>query len=81
MELRTSKTWKADSWEEFVDIVENRNGFALAHWDGSGETEEKIKEMTKATIRCIPLDAQEEAGSCILTGKPSSRRVVFAKAY
>jgi prolyl-tRNA synthetase len=81
LELRSGKTWKADTWEEFVDIVENRNGFALAHWDGSGETEEKIKDMTKATIRCIPLDAKEEAGTCILSGKPSQKRVVFAKAY
>jgi prolyl-tRNA synthetase len=81
LELRAGKTWKADTWEEFVDIVENRNGFALAHWDGTGETEEKIKDMTKATIRCIPLDAIEEAGTCILSGKPSQKRVVFAKAY
>ena len=81
LELRSGKTWKADTWEEFVDIVENRNGFALAHWDGTGETEEKIKDMTKATIRCIPLDAIEEAGTCILSGKPSQKRVVFAKAY
>jgi prolyl-tRNA synthetase len=81
LELRSGKTWKADTWEEFVDIVENRNGFALAHWDGTGETEEKIKDMTKATIRCIPLDAIEEAGTCILSGKPSHKRVVFAKAY
>jgi prolyl-tRNA synthetase len=80
-ELRAGKTWEANNWEEFVDIVENRNGFALAHWDGTGETEEKIKDLTKATIRCIPLDAAEEAGNCILTGKPSNRRVVFAKAY
>jgi prolyl-tRNA synthetase len=81
LQLRTEKTWQANNWDEFVDIVENRNGFALAHWDGTGETEEKIKEMTKATIRCIPLDSTEEQGACILTGKPSSRRVVFAKAY
>jgi prolyl-tRNA synthetase len=58
-----------------------KEGFALAHWDGTGETEEKIKELTKATIRCIPLDQKEEAGTCILTGKPSAGRVVFAKAY
>ncbi|MBL7811934.1 MAG: proline--tRNA ligase [Bacteroidetes bacterium] len=78
---RTAKTWEVNTWEEFVDVIENREGFALAHWDGTGETEEKIKEMTKATIRCIPFDAKEETGACILSGKPSSKRVVFAKAY
>jgi prolyl-tRNA synthetase len=78
---RSEKTWEVNSWEEFVDVIENREGFALAHWDGTGETEEKIKELTKATIRCIPMDAKEEAGQCIHSGKPSTKRVVFAKAY
>ncbi|MFT4735035.1 MAG: prolyl-tRNA synthetase, partial [Arcticibacterium sp.] len=56
-------------------------GFLSSHWDGTSETEDKIKELTKATIRCIPLGAKEEAGKCILTGNPSSQRVLFAKAY
>ena len=56
-------------------------GFISAHWDGTAETEEKIKELSKATIRCIPFDAAEENGSCILTGKPSNKRVLFARAY
>ena len=79
--LRSQRTYKVDTWDEFVDVIENKSGFALAHWDGSAETEEKIKELTKATIRCIPMDAVEEEGKDVLTGKPSSRRVVFAKAY
>lgn len=79
--FRQEKTWEVNSWEEFVDVVEKREGFAIAHWDGTGETEEKIKEMTKATIRCVPFDAKEEEGVCILSGKPSKKRVVFAKAY
>lgn len=79
--FRDENLFEANNWEEFVDILENKHGFALAHWDGTGETEEKIKELTKATIRCIPLDVKMEEGSCILTGKPSAHRVVFAKAY
>lgn len=74
-------TSRADTWGEFLDILENKGGFISAHWDGTTETEEKIQEMTKATIRCIPLDSEEEDGKCILTGKPSKRRVLFAKAY
>ncbi|MEE1251765.1 MAG: proline--tRNA ligase, partial [Bacteroidales bacterium] len=79
--FREENTRKADTWEEFVNILENEGGFISAHWDGTPETEEKIKELTKATIRCIPFDAVEEEGKCILTGKPSHRRVIFAKAY
>ena len=79
--FREENTRKADTWEEFVKILENEGGFISAHWDGTPETEEKIKELTKATIRCIPFDAEEEEGKCILTGKPSHRRVIFAKAY
>ena len=79
--FRDSRTYQVDSWDEFVDVIDNKQGFALAHWDGTDETELKIKELTKATIRCIPLDAIEEEGKCIQSGKPSSRRVVFAKAY
>ncbi|HRQ50785.1 MAG TPA: His/Gly/Thr/Pro-type tRNA ligase C-terminal domain-containing protein, partial [Agriterribacter sp.] len=71
----------ADNWDEFVQLLEEKGGFIAAHWDGTAETEEKIKEQTKATIRCIPLDAAEEEGKCILTGKPSRKRVLFAQAY
>nr|WP_297308810.1 proline--tRNA ligase [uncultured Flavobacterium sp.] len=72
---------EVNSFEEFEDVLENKGGFILAHWDGTPETEEKIKDLTKATIRCIPLDRKEEKGVCILTGKPSEGRVLFAKAY
>lgn len=78
---RDENTRSADNWEEFKDLIENVGGFVEAHWDGTPETEEKIKELTKATIRCIPLDAKQEDGQCVLTGKPSSQRVLFAKAY
>jgi prolyl-tRNA synthetase len=80
--FRAEKTRKVDKFEDFKAIMdEDIPGFVSAHWDGTTETELKIKDLTKATIRCIPLDAEEEAGECILTGKPSSRRVLFAKAY
>lgn len=72
---------KADTWDAFVDVLENKGGFVYAHWDGTTETELAIKEKTKATIRCIPIDDDVEAGVCVLTGKPSARRVLFAKAY
>jgi prolyl-tRNA synthetase len=72
---------RVDTWEEFVSTLEHKGGFVSAHWDGTTETELEIKEKTKATIRCIPVDVQEEAGKCILTGKPSNRRVLFAQAY
>jgi len=72
---------KADSWDEFVTTLDTKAGFVSAHWDGSSETEDKIKEMTKATIRCIPLKNEQEAGTCILTGNPSTQRVLFARAY
>jgi len=79
---RTSDaTYEVNTWEEFTDAIANRGGFVKAHWDGTPETEKIIKDKTKATIRCIELDAPEEQGTCILTGKPSHRRVVFAKAY
>ncbi|OQY94538.1 MAG: proline--tRNA ligase, partial [Sphingobacteriales bacterium UTBCD1] len=71
----------ADSWSEFEKLLEEKGGFILAHWDGTAETESLIKEKTKATIRCIPLDNPQEAGKCILTGKPSQQRVLFARAY
>jgi prolyl-tRNA synthetase len=72
---------KADTLAEMEDILENKGGFVHAHWDGTTETELEIKERTKATIRCIPLGWPDEAGKCVLTGKPSERRVLFARAY
>lgn len=77
---RLEMTSKVDTWEEFKEQIE-KGGFILAHWDGTTETEEKIKEETKATIRCIPLDGEEEDGKCVYTGKPSKRRVIFARNY
>ena len=79
--FRNENIREANSWEELVDLLDNKAGFVSAHWDGTAETEEKIKEKTKATIRCIPLDNKLEAGKCILTGNPSSQRVLFARAY
>jgi prolyl-tRNA synthetase len=72
---------RVDSWDEFEKILEEKGGFISAHWDGTAETEEAIKEKTKATIRCIPLNAELENGKCILTGKASRQRVLFARAY
>jgi prolyl-tRNA synthetase len=72
---------KVDSWEDFIATLDTKAGFVSAHWDGTPETEDKIKEMTKATIRCIPLNNVQEAGTCILTGQPSTQRVLFARAY
>lgn len=77
---RLEMTTKVDTWEDFKTQIE-KGGFILAHWDGTTETEVKIKEETKATIRCIPLDGEEEEGKCIYTGKPSKRRVIFARNY
>jgi prolyl-tRNA synthetase len=81
LSMRETRTYTADTYDEFKRILEETPGFVMAHWDGTSETEQKIKEETKATIRCIPLDNKQEAGKCILTGKPSTQRVVFAKAY
>ncbi len=72
---------KVDVWEDFIKVLNEKGGFVAAHWDGTTETENKIKEKTKATIRCIPLGNEQEVGVCILTGKPSSQRVLFANAY
>lgn len=80
-DFMNQRTFEVNTWDEFIDVLEHKQGFAWAHWDGTGETEAKIKELTKATIRCIPLDNKMEAGTCILTGAPSSQRVVFAKSY
>jgi prolyl-tRNA synthetase len=79
--FRDTMTTEVNTWDEFVDVLDNKTGFVAAHWDGTPETEEKIKELTKATIRCIPLDNKLEAGTCILTGNPSKQRVLFARAY
>jgi prolyl-tRNA synthetase len=78
--FRKENTYKVNSWDEMVDVLDNKGGFVLAHWDGSKESEDKIKE-TKATIRCIPLNAEKEEGKCIVSGKPSPHRVLIAKAY
>lgn len=79
--FRNDRITNANSWDEFVQLLDEKGGFIAAHWDGSSETEEKIKEQTKATIRCIPLNNKQEDGVCILTGKPSKERVLFARAY
>ncbi|MDD4226363.1 MAG: proline--tRNA ligase [Mariniphaga sp.] len=79
--FRNQNTFRADSWEEFNDILKNKGGFISAHWDGTTETEEKIKTETKATIRCIPLNNEPEEGTCIYSGKPSKQRVLFALSY
>jgi prolyl-tRNA synthetase len=79
--FREENTHRVDTLEEFEHILDTKGGFILAHWDGTSETEEQIKERTKATIRCIPLEDDPEEGTCIFSGKPSSRRVVFARAY
>jgi prolyl-tRNA synthetase len=81
LQFRDEHITPANTWDEFMDVLENKTGFVSAHWDGTPETEEAIKEKSKATIRCIPLDNPQESGSCILTGKPSTQRVLFARAY
>ena len=81
LEYRNNHITKVENFEEFKEVLETKTGFVSAHWDGTPETEEKIKELTKATIRCIPLDREEEQGICVFSGKPSAGRVLFAKAY
>lgn len=81
LNFRQEKTTKADTFDEFKRILDEKGGFISAHWDGTAETEGRIKEETKATIRCIPIDNTAEEGTCILTGKPSKQRVLFARAY
>jgi prolyl-tRNA synthetase len=78
---RDAHITKADTWDEFVKLLDEKGGFISAHWDGTAESEEKIKELSKATIRCIPLNNPKEEGKDILTGKPSGERVLFARAY
>jgi prolyl-tRNA synthetase len=80
-QFRDERITKSDNWDEFVQLLDTKGGFISAHWDGTAETEDKIKELSKATIRCIPLNNEQEAGKCILTGNPSTQRVLFARAY
>ncbi len=80
-QYRETHMSKTDNWEDFLQLLDTKGGFVSAHWDGTAETEDKIKELSKATIRCIPLDNEQEEGICILTGNPSSQRVLFARAY
>ncbi|MDH5608529.1 MAG: proline--tRNA ligase [Cyclobacteriaceae bacterium] len=79
--FRKENTHQANSYDEFKEIIETKGGFVYAHWDGTAETEEKVKNETKATIRCIPLDSDNVPGTCMVTGKPSKQRVIFARAY
>jgi prolyl-tRNA synthetase len=79
--FRDNNITKANTWDDFVKMLDGKGGFISAHWDGTAETEDKIKELTKATIRCIPLNNLQEDGKCILTGQPSKERVLFARAY
>lgn len=81
LNFRDSHITEVNDFEEFKKVLETKTGFISAHWDGTAETEQKIKELTKATIRCIPLDNKKEAGRCVFTGNPSNQRVLFAKAY
>ena len=80
-DYRDTHITEVDDFETFKEVLETKGGFISAHWDGTIATEDKIKELTKATIRCIPMDSIEEAGTCVFTGTPSQRRVLFAKAY
>jgi len=79
--FRKNHITEVDDFESFKSVIEGKGGFVSAHWDGTAETEEAIKNETKATIRCIPLEAKKEAGHCVYSGKPSTQRVLFAKAY
>jgi prolyl-tRNA synthetase len=81
LDFRSSNTSKADTWDEFKELMALKGGFVWAHWDGTSETEEKIKNETKATIRCIPLENEQDEGTCIYSGNPSKQRVLFAIAY
>ena len=81
LKFRDENITKVDTFDEFKEVLENKGGFISAHWDGSSETENKIKELTKATIRCIPESTNNESGNCVFSGNPSSQRVLFAKAY
>jgi prolyl-tRNA synthetase len=79
--FKNENTFFIDNWAEFISTLDDKGGFIMAHWDGTAETENRIKDETKATIRCIPFDSPEEDGKCIYSGKPSKRRVMFARSY
>jgi prolyl-tRNA synthetase len=81
LDMRETNSYRVDTWDEFKRVLDTTGGFIYAHWDGTAETEEKIKEETKATIRLIPLNNPQESGNCIYTGRPSSQRVIFARSY
>ncbi len=81
LKFRNEMTTRVETYDEFKKVLDDKGGFVLAHWDGTAETEAKIKEETKATIRCIPLDAPTEVGKCVYSGNPSGKRVMFARAY
>ncbi|MFA5298207.1 MAG: His/Gly/Thr/Pro-type tRNA ligase C-terminal domain-containing protein, partial [Lutibacter sp.] len=81
LQYRETHITEVNSFEEFKEVLNTKGGFISAHWDGTSETEEKIKDLTKATIRCIPLDNKIEDGKCVFTGEKSTQRVLFAKAY
>ena len=80
-DFRDAHITEVDTFDAFQEVLEGKGGFISAHWDGTAETEQKIKDATKATIRCIPYDAPEESGVCVFSGAPSKGRVLFAKAY
>ncbi len=81
LDFRTKNITKVDTWDEFKETLKRQGGFIWAHWDGTSETEDKIKAETKATIRCIPLENEQEDGVCVYSGKPSKQRVLFGLAY
>ncbi len=81
LNFRKTHTTEVENFDEFKEVIKGKGGFVSAHWDGTDETEEAIKKMTKATIRCIPLQSKQESGKCVFSGKPSKQRVLFAKAY
>jgi len=81
LDFRNNLITEVDNFDEFKKVLDEKGGFVSAHWDGTTETEEKIKTLTKATVRCIPLDAKEEEGTCVFSGNKSGKRVLFAKAY
>jgi prolyl-tRNA synthetase len=81
LDFRTKNITRADTWDEFKEVLKRKGGFIWAHWDGTAETEEQIKAETKATIRCLPLENEQEEGVCVYSGKPSRQRVLFAVSY
>ena len=81
LDFRDENITAVNSWDEFKTVLETKGGFIAAHWDGTSETEQKIKDETKATIRCIPLHQTTETGNCVYSGQPSTQRVLFARAY